>query len=74
MNARQPKQTYAERYRAAVDALSPQKRAEYDQAWGEIRERVAKSEEYRKPEYYDRVPPSWTRIRGDDDATLYYVR
>ena len=34
----------------------------------------SKSEVYRKPEYYDLVPSSWTRIRGDDDATLYYVR
>jgi hypothetical protein len=32
-----------------------------------------KSENYRKPEYYDLVPSTWKRIWGDDDAALYYA-
>jgi hypothetical protein len=32
-----------------------------------------KSEQYRKPEFYDLAPASWKRIWGDGDATLYFV-
>jgi 4-amino-4-deoxy-L-arabinose transferase-like glycosyltransferase len=32
-----------------------------------------KSEQYRKPEFYDLAPASWKRIWSDGDATLYFV-